>query len=91
MDTFDVAVIGSGPAGFSASIYTSRANLSTIQFEGNNPGGQLVTTSIVENFPGFPDGIDGFELVDKMRKQSKNSAVFDVPEKYKPQMDKLIE
>lgn len=81
MDTFDVAVIGSGPAGFSASIYTSRANLSTIQFEGNNPGGQLVTTSIVENFPGFPDGIDGFELVDKMRKQSKKfgtTIVYDI-------------
>ena len=66
----NIIILGTGCAGFTAGIYTARANLNPLILEGKQPGGQLTTTSEVENFPGFPEGVDGFSLMDQLRKQA---------------------
>ena len=71
MEKQKTVIIGSGPAGYTAAIYASRANLSPVLYTGMQPGGQLTTTTIVENFPGYPDGVDGNQMMMDLREQAE--------------------
>ena len=72
MEKTKCIIIGSGPAGYTAAIYASRANLSPVLYEGDQPGGQLTTTSIIENFPGYPDGVNGNDMMSDLRSQAEH-------------------
>ena len=72
MEHIKCLIIGGGPAGYTAAIYASRAALTPVLYEGNAPGGQLTTTTVVENFPGFPKGVDANMLMADMREQAVN-------------------
>src|SRR5450759_5144511 len=88
MDHVDVAIIGGGPAGLSAALYSARARARTVVIESRLPGGQIITTDRLENYPGFPDGVSGAEIGELMHRQAERVGAefrtFAVVEKIEP-------
>ena len=71
-NVYDIAIVGGGPAGLTAGLYAKRAAMSTILLERYLPGGQVLLTERIENYPGFPEGITGLELINRMKEQALN-------------------
>ena len=71
MAQYEILVVGGGPAGYTAALYAARSGRKTAVVEKLSPGGQMATTSVIDNYPGFPDGVDGFELGEKMEQQAR--------------------
>ena len=71
MESLKCLIIGSGPAGYTSAIYTSRANLAPVLYQGIEPGGQLTTTTEIDNFPGYPEGVDGNQMMEDIRRQAE--------------------
>ena len=71
MEKIDLLILGSGPAGYTAAIYACRANIQTVVYEGLQPGGQLTTTTDIENFPGYPNGISGQQMMEEFKAQAQ--------------------
>ena len=71
MKTYDVLVVGGGPGGYTAALYAARSGLSVAVLEKLSAGGQMATTSMIDNYPGFPDGVDGFDLGQQMEQQAQ--------------------
>ena len=74
MEKVRCLIIGGGPAGYTAAIYASRASLQPVLYEGMEPGGQLTTTTLVENYPGFRDGVEPFALMEDMKAQAQRES-----------------
>lgn len=74
-EIFDMIVVGGGPGGYTAALYGARAGLSALVLEKLSPGGQMATTDVIDNYPGFPDGVNGFELAEKMKQQAERFGV----------------